>query len=484
MAKTLSRFYIIKKDLGKTTASLYYRIQDLSRGIDQVFSTSVKVNVAEWQKAISSKEEWVRFHAHNIKLFETLTQLENAFKAETEKPTFDREAVKSAILSIVDPKKADILRKKKEVEEAQKRAEVEAMKEKERLKIEALKRFEAKAKKEREKIWFFLENFCADIVSGKRLNGNDRYSPNTCKVWNSFKKIYDKFDIKHQYRWDDINRELISKFLASMAEQKYMVTAINKYLVCFRALVGYAYADGIHNNDRALKLFSKKKIEEKDKAVEIYLSEEELQALYEMDITGLKGQVRDVFLVGCYTCQRVSDYTNISESCFIKTAKGTPVIRLIQKKTHNEVKIPIMNPNLRAICEKYEYNIPCISDVIINRYIKKILQELSETVPSLGKKVATKLTMKQKGLIQKGKLDVECDPEGNAILPRYNCVTTHTARRIGITNMYLSNKYTILQMMHVSGHKTQKTFMDYIKLSSDEIADEIDAIANAKSDVF
>ena len=58
-------------------------------------------------------------------------------------------------------------------------------------------------------------------------------------------------------------------------------------------------------------------------------------------------------------------------------------------------------------------------------------------------------------------------------------------RRSGITNMYLTHKYTIVQMMHVSGHKTQKTFMDYIKLSSDEIADEIDAIANGtKSEVF
>ena len=55
----------------------------------------------------------------------------------------------------------------------------------------------------------------------------------------------------------------------------------------------------------------------------------------------------------------------------------------------------------------------------------------------------------------------------------------------GITNMYLTHKYTILQMMHVSGHKTQKTFMDYIKLSSDEIADGIDAIANqTRMDVF
>ena len=49
--------------------------------------------------------------------------------------------------------------------------------------------------------------------------------------------------------------------------------------------------------------------------------------------------------------------------------------------------------------------------------------------------------------------------------------------------MYLSHKYSILQMMHVSGHKTQKTFMDYIKLSSEEIADEIVAISKKESDM-
>ena len=62
-----------------------------------------------------------------------------------------------------------------------------------------------------------------------------------------------------------------------------------------------------------LSAFQKKKIEgEKDKAAEIYLTSDELQALYEMPLTGLQEQVRDVFLVGCYTCQRVSDYNNIS----------------------------------------------------------------------------------------------------------------------------------------------------------------------------
>ena len=132
-----------------------------------------------------------------------------------------------------------------------------------------------------------------------------------------------------------------------------------------------------------------------------------------------------------------------------------------------------MNPNLQAICEKYNYNLPSVVDVILNRYIKEILKELSQTVPSLAVKVRTKLTMKQKKQVDDGKITVERNSKGEVMMPRYNCVTTHTARRSGITNMYLTHKYTILQMMHVSGHKTQKTFMDYIKLSSDEIADEI-----------
>ncbi len=226
-----------------------------------------------------------------------------------------------------------------------------------------------------------------------------------------------------------------------------------------------------------MSCFSKRKIEESDKAVEIYLTETELQALAEMEQTGLKNQVRDIFLVGRYTCQRVSDYNNIQPEDFTTTAKGTPIIRLVQQKTRNEVKIPIMNPNLEAICKKYEYNLPSVVDQILNRYIKEILKDLSEKVP-------TKLTMKQKEKKKAGELSVECNDKGEVMMPRYDCVTTHTARRSGITNMYHSHKFTIVQMMHVSGHKTQKTFMDYIKLSSDEIADEIDAIVNGENAVF
>ncbi len=56
---------------------------------------------------------------------------------------------------------------------------------------------------------------------------------------------------------------------------------------------------------------------------------------------------------------------------------------------------------------------------------------------------------------------------------------------MGSMNSYVMSFCLVVIRQHVSGHKTQKAFMYYIKLSSDEIADEIDAIANgAKADVF
>ena len=420
----------------------------------------------------------MRHQRANFNLHDSLNRIELVVKSEVGGMSFDKSHVELEILAIANPKKAEAMMKARREEE-------ERRQEEERIKEEQVRLIKEGIDAERAKIWNFLNRFCEEIKSGNRLNGHNRYAPGTVKAWFSFRKLYDQFDRKHRFTWYQIDRAFVTKFFVFMEKNDYMVSAQNKYLVDLRAIVNYAYLDGIHDTNRAMQYFSKKKIEDDDKAIEIYLTETELQALYEMPLSGKQDEVRDIFLVGCYTCQRVSDYNDIDKDCFTTTAKGTPVIRLIQKKTRNEVKIPIMNPNLKAICEKYSYNLPSVVDVILNRYIKDILKKLSETTPSLGKKVTTKLTMKQKQLEENDKLVVERNEKGEVIMPRYNCVTTHTARRSGITNMYLTHKYTIIQMMHVSGHKTQKTFMDYIKLSSDEIADEIDAIANGtKSEVF
>ena len=478
MAKTLSRFYFLKKDENKDKATLFVRVQDPIRKIDVQFTTRLRVSVPEWKVAVSTEDALARHRKEYPKLHDKLGRIEVMLKREMDTPEFDREKVKQEIMSIADPEKSEIMRRQQE-------AGVLAKDKAEREQREEAEKAQRPVAAERANIWNFHDRFVNDIKTGKRLNGNNPYTPGSCKAWSSFRKLYNGFDPRHKLTWVDVDRELVTKFLVHMQRLDYMGSSVNKYLVSFRAMVGYAYEDGLHNNDRALSCFSKRKVEENDKAVEIYLTEAELQALADMELTGLKDQVRDIFLVGCYTCQRVSDYNNIQPEDFTTTAKGTPIIRLIQQKTRNEVKIPIMNPNLKAICEKYNYRLPSVVDQILNRYIKDILKDLSETVSTLAVKVPTKLTMKQKKKEGLGEMAVERNDKGEVLMPRYDCVTTHTARRSGITNMYLSHKFTIVQMMHVSGHKTQKTFMDYIKLSSDEIADEIDAIVNgAKEEVF
>ena len=43
--------------------------------------------------------------------------------------------------------------------------------------------------------------------------------------------------------------------------------------------------------------------------------------------------------------------------------------------------------------------------------------------------------------------------------------------------MYLSQKFTVPQMMSVSGHKTETMFYKYVKLSLDEYADSVASAA-------
>ena len=107
------------------------------------------------------------------------------------------------------------------------------------------------------------------------------------------------------------------------------------------------------------------------------------------------------------------------------------MVRIVQEKTGNTVVIPILNNNLLDIAEKYNYEIPKVSDVILNRYIKKILKELSKTVPSLAKLERTVLTMRERTMEERGEVSFRRDAKGYVVKPRYDLVSSHTARRSG-----------------------------------------------------
>lgn len=455
------RTFFLRTKGNDGNATLFTRIRKRCPRVDILISSNIKVDVATWEKANSSLEEWNKFlkTRDGKEIYSKLQEISDAIDSLTEQGVFEKAVIDEAVNDVVFKDLRELQRKK---EEEERKAQEE------QRRIEAEREAARKAN-----VLLFIQDFIDGIRSGERKNSGEAYEKNTVKAWGSFFGVLKRFYKKHPFTWADIDKKLTDKFMSFLENEGYMAKTVNKYLITFRAMVGYAYNEGLHDNSRALKAFSTRRVQETDKAKEIYLTERELQALYDMKLDGLKAVVRDVFLVGCYTCQRFSDYSRLERENFVTTPRGTKVVRIVQEKTGNTVVIPILNNNLLCIAEKYNYEIPKVSDVILNRYIKKILKGLSKTVPSLEKLERTILTMRERTMEKRGEVSFMRDAKGYVVKPRYDLVSSHTARRSGITNLYLTGLFDELQMMSVSGHKDAKTFNEYIKLSSDEIADAI-----------
>lgn len=326
----------------------------------------------------------------------------------------------------------------------------------------------------------FVRKRLEGMKNGTIKRKGNNYTKQTLHTYTGFANILETFIKQHPFDWEDINERLIDEFVLYMENYGYMKKTVNKNLAVFSAMLNTAFKEGFRFKTSVLDHFPKLHVTREDKVVEIYLTEEELQALYEMPLSGKEDKARDVFLVGCYTSQRFSDYSRITERN-ISFHDGVGIITLTQQKTGTEVSIPILNDNLIRIFEKYDYNLPYINNNRLNDTIKVVLEKLSETVPSLKQEMATKLTLVNQKMEGQNRVSYKRNEHGEALVPRYRLATTHTARRTGITLMYLSKMLDSHEMMSISGHKTESVFNDYIKISGIELATSIaKKVAKAK----
>ena len=361
---------------------------------------------------------------------------------------------------------------------------------------EMIKREETKSKLESERrkaFRVYVQNYIKEMKCGQRRTiKNKLYAKSTIFHW---KQVVDKvldFHKTHPFTWDDINQSLIGMFITYLEKDELSKTNIQKLMKDFKKLVRDAEMEGIHENFRARSLNYTMEVRESDKSTQIYLTTEELQGLYDMELCGTDELVRDIFLIGCYIGQRVSDYGRIEPEWFDTTRNGVKVIRIKQKKTGHDVCVPILGNQLKTLLEKYDYRVPKISEAEMNRRIKDICERLSVSIPSLAEKEKTTLKKHEKIALYTnkdgGRKLFEINDRGECIKPKWAMVASHTARRTCITNMYLakkadgSPKYTLAQRMSVSGHKTESQYVNYIKCSLDEYAEMVAAANDIDGD--
>jgi hypothetical protein len=321
----------------------------------------------------------------------------------------------------------------------------------------------------------YIKRFVDEATNGKRLansgNTKKRYSYGSLRVLRGFMLSFNMFQgieepeeegkpkkkkrkgkewPKQPYKplnFNDITIDTYNDFVQFFYSRDCGANYIGKHIKSFKTIMRQAREEGLHNNSEIERKAFKTISEEVD---HIYLTEVELKKLFDLDLSDNKIHqiVRDVFLAGCYTAQRYSDYSKIGKSN-IKEIDGKRVIELVQKKTGEKCFIPI-RPELEVILKRYDYTLP-----------KTFEQKVNEEIKKIGARAKiTEIVHVEKN---KGGMLVKTN------VKKCQLIMTHTARRTGCSLMYLAG-IPVIDIMKISGHRTPKEFLKYIKIGKEETA--------------
>lgn len=323
----------------------------------------------------------------------------------------------------------------------------------------------------------YFQKFYDDAESGRRVTvKGTRYTHGSLT---SIKQALNHFlefegSLKKKHDFDDVNMDFYNDYMTYLNRHEYKLNTIGKNICWLKAVMSMSETEGYHHSS----IYKDKRF--KDTRVEadsIYLTKQDLDALRGVDLS--KEQpgytlARDIFFIGVWTAQRVSDYNNINEKDIkevnVRTIEDIPdpenpgktkavivekkkkYIEIIQKKTGTKAYVPC-SQELLQILEKYNYSVPRLTDQKINEYIKEVAK-----MAGLTEEIRVEY-------VQGGRKHID-------FVPKWKMVHSHTARRTGATLMYLSGM-EIYDIMKITGHTSPLMLKRYIKADELEVVQKI-----------
>ncbi|MDD5149857.1 MAG: site-specific integrase [Flavobacterium sp.] len=259
-------------------------------------------------------------------------------------------------------------------------------------------------------------------------------------------------DNNEKINFNSFDKGFVLNFIDYLQEKDFSQNTISKHLKNLKTFLIEANQKRlIKNLDFNIKDFSVTP----EETTAIYLSTDELKKMLDLDLSEKKHYelARDVFLIGCYTGQRVSDYNGLTSSS-IKIINDKEYFSIKQKKTGAKVNCYITKEIKQIMNLRYNGLPPRkILEKDLNKYIKIIGGML-------------KFNEKIECIFKKGGKEIR------EYIPKYKLIHSHTARRSFCTNMY-KNKMPVFDIMLFSGHKSEKEFYKYIRIAGEERASHI-----------
>ncbi|MDH6312494.1 integrase [Parabacteroides sp. PFB2-10] len=423
--------FILRTDKTEGDATLFVRIQSRTPKINIRVSTGLEVDIEAWNKSLTSAKALTAFRKEEGKgkgkelyqKLDAISALIDSLIAEGIELT--TEIVKSRMNDIVYAEQIEA-EKKRQQEEA------------ERLAAEQATNLNG-----------FIEQYINECETGKRKKkgGTLNISPGTIKSYKGFKAQFDLYQTERfkVIDFDDVTVEFYNDFRSFLEDKKYSPNTVARMIKILKTIC-YAAEN--------LKLIDASNIRTGFEVVyrdvdNVYLTEERIQQLYDLDLSNRPAwdKVRDVFVVGCLTGQRVSDYKRINAKMIVRLTDGHDYIKLKQEKTGNIVYIPL-DDRVKAIIDKNGGAMPKVHDQKINDYIKDIGEHLKWT--------ETVAIEEQKGSMEYTANKRFCD-----------MLKTHTCRRSLATNMYKAGS-SLSSIMAITGHANEQQLKTYLKLNEAE----------------
>ena len=310
----------------------------------------------------------------------------------------------------------------------------------------------------------FLTTYIEDLETGRRTKKG-----RTVKVTPAYIKglriilnqirSYQK-EMHRKIGLDDMTMETRNSLVGYWKGRGLMPNAINSYMTDVRTVAKAAYEDKLTKCDdfRHSDFVPKKEevdniyltpeqVRERLEALDIS-EDEKLMQLSKCRITHIRTleHVRDIFIVGCLTGQRVSDYSRICED-MITEINGVEFILLTQQKTDKKVYIPV-DRRVRQILDKYDGKLPHVCPNEMNKLIKTIGLLLGWTH--------------------------DCGFDGKRLNPKRgrrfcDMLLSHTARRSFATNAYKAG-VPLSSIQAITGHSSEAQLRRYLKLDAEEKA--------------
>jgi integrase len=351
---------------------------------------------------------------------------------------------------------SDLLNFSSDFLDAVSRLEEEEKQDKNKLKI-LLSKIIRKTENFDIKINTFFE-FADDFIKRKEDQAKNlgavKLSPITVRSYKQTINRIKEFNanVKFNLDFESIDLKFYYAFITYLEIKDYSINTIGKHIKNLVTILNRATEDGVN------KFLNYKHSEFKTVSMEtfsIYLTELEIDALFKVDLSKNKNWelARDIFLIGYYTGQRISDYNGIKKEQ-IKNFEGQEVFEFNQQKTSKRIFVPIHSRVKEIMNERYNgFPPPKLNSPDINEFIKEVGREAE---------INEKITIKK---IKGGKKVIDTDY-------KYNLIVSHSARRSFCTNAYLS-KMPVIDIMSISGHSTEREFYKYIKVTQQERAIKI-----------